>query len=161
MVRLNGLSIAPDEARQIVKYLSKYHGLAPEESRTAFYEAERRVIEEKVPEHQALLYRLTGDVNPLHADPSFAKAFGFDKPILHGLCSYGFTGRALLHTLCGSDPARFQHIEARFASPVLPGEALTVSMWEIGDGEAAEGDRLAARRHGALDGVHVLGRALQ
>lgn len=95
---------------------------------------------------QALLYRLNGDRNPLHSDPSFAAAGGFDRPILHGLCSYGFTGRALLHALCGSDPARFHHIEARFASPVLPGEALTVRAWETGDGEAvfttSVGDRV-------------------
>ncbi len=85
---------------------------------------------------QALTYRLSGDRNPLHSDPAFAAMGGFDRPILHGLCTYGFTGRALLHTLCGSDPARFGHIEGRFASPVLPGEALTISMWETGDGEA-------------------------
>ena len=85
---------------------------------------------------QALVYRLSGDRNPLHTDPSFAKMGGFDRPILHGLCSYGFTGRALLHTLCGSDAAKFRHMEARFASPVLPGEALTVSMWNTGAGEA-------------------------
>ncbi len=85
---------------------------------------------------QALVYRLSGDRNPLHSDPSFAAIGGFDRPILHGLCTYGFTGRALLHTLCGSDPARFQHVEGRFTSPVMPGEALTISMWETGDGEA-------------------------
>jgi acyl dehydratase len=85
---------------------------------------------------QALVYRLSGDRNPLHSDPAFAAMGGFDRPILHGLCSYGFTGRALLHTLCGSDPARFGHIEARFASPVLPGEALTIRMWETSDTEA-------------------------
>ena len=85
---------------------------------------------------QALVYRLSGDHNPLHSDPSFAAMGGFDRPILHGLCSYGFTGRALLHTLCGSDAARFHHIEGRFASPVLPGDALTVSMWATVDGTA-------------------------
>jgi acyl dehydratase len=85
---------------------------------------------------QALIYRLSGDRNPLHSDPAFAALGGFDRPILHGLCSYGFTGRALLHTLCGSDPAQFQHVEARFAAPVLPGDALTISMWRAGDGEA-------------------------
>lgn len=85
---------------------------------------------------QALIYRLTGDRNPLHSDPSFAAMGGFDRPILHGLCSYGFTGRALLHTLCGSDARRFRHIEGRFASPVLPGDALTVAMWETGAGAA-------------------------
>lgn len=85
---------------------------------------------------QALVYRLSGDRNPLHSDPSFAAMGGFDRPILHGLCTYGFTGRALLHTLCDSDPARFGHIEGRFTSPVLPGEALTVDMWTTGDGQA-------------------------
>ena len=95
---------------------------------------------------QALVYRLSGDRNPLHSDPAFAAMGGFDRPILHGLCTYGFTGRALLHTLCGSDPARFRHVEARFASPVLPGEALTVRMWTVGDGESvfttSVGDRV-------------------
>jgi acyl dehydratase len=84
---------------------------------------------------QALLYRLSGDRNPLHSDPEFAKRAGFEKPILHGLCSYGFTGRALLHGVCGGDPARFRSMEARFSKPVIPGDALTVSIW-TGDGEA-------------------------
>jgi acyl dehydratase len=100
---------------------------------------------ERAPDHevtyqtrpdQALLYRLSGDRNPLHSDPSFAAMGGFDKPILHGLCSFGFTGRALLHTLCGSDPERFGSMAARFSKPVLPGQALTVSMWDQGDGQA-------------------------
>jgi acyl dehydratase len=98
-------------------------------------EPDRRVTYETSP-NQALLYRLSGDRNPLHSDPAFAAMGGFDRPILHGLCSYGFTGRALLHTFCGSDPSRFHHIEGRFTSPVMPGEALTVNMWETGDGEA-------------------------
>ena len=84
---------------------------------------------------QAFVYRLSGDRNPLHTDPAFAAIGGFDRPILHGLCSYGFTGRALLHTVCGSDPARFGHIEARFAAPVLPGDSLTIKMWSGGSGE--------------------------
>lgn len=95
---------------------------------------------------QALVYRLSGDRNPLHSDPSFAAMGGFDRPILHGLCTYGFTGRALLHAMCESDPARFHHIEGRFSSPVTPGEALTVSMWLTAPGEAvfvtAVGDRM-------------------
>ncbi len=94
---------------------------------------------------QALLYRLSGDRNPLHSDPAFAALGGFDRPILHGLCTYGFTGRALLHGLCGGEASRFRHVEGRFTSPVLPGEALTVSMWETADDTAlfttAVGDR--------------------
>jgi acyl dehydratase len=85
---------------------------------------------------QALIYRLSGDRNPLHSDPAFAAMGGFDKPILHGLCTYGFTGRALLHAVCDGDPARFKGQEARFASPVMPGEALTVKIWNDGDGTA-------------------------
>ncbi|MGE0624489.1 MAG: MaoC/PaaZ C-terminal domain-containing protein [Pseudomonadales bacterium] len=84
-------------------------------------------------EDQALTYRLSGDRNPLHSDPSFAAMGGFEKPILHGLCTWGFTGRALLHTLCGSDPARFRSMKSRFSKPVIPGDELTVSMWVDGN----------------------------
>lgn len=82
---------------------------------------------------QALTYRLSGDRNPLHTDPKFAALGGFEQPILHGLCTYGFTGRALLHTLCGSDPSRFRSMSGRFSRPVIPGDSLTVSMWVNGD----------------------------
>ncbi len=85
---------------------------------------------------QALLYRLSGDKNPLHSDKQFSDVGGFPKPILHGLCTYGFTGRALLHTLCDSDPERFSAMDGRFTSPVMPGEALTVRVWNDGDGKA-------------------------
>jgi acyl dehydratase len=104
----------------------------------------RNVPPDRKPDHevtyttrpdQALTYRLSGDFNPLHSDPEFAKRAGFDRPILHGLCTYGFTGRALLHALCGGDPARFRGMEGRFSKPVMPGDALTVSMWV--DGEQA------------------------
>ncbi len=95
---------------------------------------------------QALIYRLSGDRNPLHADPSFAARAGFDRPILHGLCSYGFTGRALLHSLCDGDSSRFRHMEARFSASVYPGEDLTVRVWRTGPTEAlfttAVGDRV-------------------
>jgi acyl dehydratase len=83
---------------------------------------------------QALLYRLSGDRNPLHSDPSIAKFAGFDRPILHGLCTYGVTGRALLHELCGSDVAKFGSMDARFSKPVYPGDTLTVRMWDEGGG---------------------------
>jgi acyl dehydratase len=83
---------------------------------------------------QALLYRLSGDRNPLHSDPVFAKRAGFDRPILHGLCTYGFTGRALLHTVCGSDPTRFRSMAARFSRPTYPGDTLSVSVWNDAEG---------------------------
>jgi acyl dehydratase len=85
---------------------------------------------------QALIYRLSGDRNPLHSDPAFAAMGGFDKPILHGLCTYGFTGRLLLGLLCDNDPARFTGMDARFSSPVMPGEELTVKVWTDGSDTA-------------------------
>ena len=78
---------------------------------------------------QALLFRLSGDRTPLHSDPSFAALAGFERPILHGLCTYGFTGRALLHALCESDPRRFGSMSGRFTRPVLPGDTLDVEIW--------------------------------
>jgi acyl dehydratase len=102
---------------------------------------------ERAPDHetsyvtrldQALLYRLSGDRNNLHSDPAHP-ALGFmgvDRPILHGLCTYGFTGRALLHTLCGSDVERFASMDVRFSKPVLPGDTLTVRMWITEPGKA-------------------------
>jgi acyl dehydratase len=94
------------------------------------------VVRETRPE-QALLYRLSGDRNPLHVDPKFAARGGFSQPILHGLCTYGVTGRALLRAVCDGDPARFRSMSGRFSRPVLPGEPLTVSIWLAGDGESA------------------------
>lgn len=82
---------------------------------------------------QALTYRLSGDRNPLHSDPSFAAMGGFAAPILHGLCTWGFTGRALLHALCAGDAAKFKAMRSRFSKPVIPGDGLTVSMWVDGN----------------------------
>ncbi|HEY5680390.1 MAG TPA: MaoC/PaaZ C-terminal domain-containing protein [Pseudomonadales bacterium] len=87
-------------------------------------------------EDQALTYRLSGDRNPLHSDPSFAALGGFEKPILHGLCTWGFTGRALLHTLCDGDPSRFKSMNSRFSKPVIPGDELTISIWVVDEGRA-------------------------
>ena len=115
----------------------------------------QNVPPERTPDHevtlqtspdQAFVYRLSGDRNPLHTDPSFAAIGGFDRPILHGLCSYGFTGRALLGALCNNDVTKFNHIEGRFSSPVMPGDALTMRMWTIASGETvfttSVGDRV-------------------
>ena len=82
---------------------------------------------------QALIYRLSGDRNPLHSDPSFASLAGFERPILHGLCTYGFTGRALVELTADGDPHALTAMEGRFSSPVYPGESLTINVWR-GDG---------------------------
>ena len=91
-----------------------------------------QVVEYATRADQALLYRLSGDHNPLHSDPAFARRAGFERPILHGLCTYGFTGRALLHALCHSDPSRFRSMHGRFSRPTYPGDTLMVSMWVDG-----------------------------
>lgn len=77
----------------------------------------------------ALIYRLSGDFNPLHADPKVAVAAGFERPILHGLCTLGVAGHALLKTACGYDPARFKSMALRFSAPVYPGETIRTEVW--------------------------------
>ncbi len=105
------------------------------------------VLTEATTPGQALLYRLCGDRNPLHSDPSFATAAGFDRPILHGLCTYGITGRALLAALCDGDDARFRSFEGRFVRPVLPGQTLEIAVrFTESDGGAADrGDEVTAQ----------------
>ncbi|MEU3794172.1 MaoC/PaaZ C-terminal domain-containing protein [Streptomyces fructofermentans] len=93
-----------------------------------------RTVERAVREDQALLYRLSGDWNPLHADPEFAKLAGFDRPILHGLCTYGITLKAVVDTLLDGDVGRVRSYTTRFAGVVYPGETLRIRMWR-GDGQ--------------------------
>jgi acyl dehydratase len=90
-------------------------------------------VTETIPIHQNALYRLSGDHNPLHIDPEFAKRSGFDRPILHGLCTYGYATRMIVERACDGDVSRFREFKARFADVVFPGEALTVSGWKQGD----------------------------
>ena len=92
-----------------------------------------RVLDICTEQNQALLYRLCGDRNPLHSDPAFAQRAGFDRPILHGLGTYGVTGRALLRARCQDDPYCFAAMSARFSSPVYPGDRLTIDVWEEPD----------------------------
>ena len=80
----------------------------------------------------ALVYRLSGDVNPLHAEPGFAQAAGFPRPILHGLATFGVAGHALLKTSCGYDPSLLKAISGRFSAPVYPGETIRTEMWRNG-----------------------------
>ncbi|MFJ9343873.1 MaoC/PaaZ C-terminal domain-containing protein [Streptomyces sp. NPDC101733] len=89
-----------------------------------------RVEKRTIREDQALLYRLSGDWNPLHADPEFAKLAGFDKPILHGLCSYGMTLKAVVDTALDGDVSRVRAYRTRFAGIVFPGETLRIRMWQ-------------------------------
>jgi acyl dehydratase len=100
------------------------------------------VFSEPTSPEQALLYRLSGDINPLHADPQIAKAAGFDAgPILHGLCTFGFMVRHVILAACAGDASRVRAMEASFSRPVWPGDALTTRAWWL------SGDRLAVTVH--------------
>ncbi|AMK25570.1 MaoC family dehydratase [Sphingobium sp. TKS] len=87
---------------------------------------------------QGALYRLCGDRNPLHIDPEAAKLAGFDGPILHGLCTYGLSCRAVLQTICEYDPSRIIHHSARFSAPVYPGDTVRIDIWKDGDAASFE-----------------------
>ncbi|APR81857.1 putative (R)-specific enoyl-CoA hydratase [Minicystis rosea] len=95
-------------------------------------------VEEATSPEQALLYRVSGDVNPLHADPEFATAVGFPQgPILHGLCTYGFAARAVIKHMAGGDPSRLKTFAAQFRKPVWPGDTLVTQGWDVGGGKIA------------------------
>lgn len=81
----------------------------------------------------ALIYRLSGDLNPLHADPQIARAAGFDRPILHGLCTLGVAGHAILKACCGYEPGRLKSLRLRFSAPVYPGETIRTEIWRDGN----------------------------
>jgi len=88
-------------------------------------------------ENQAMIYRLSGDFNPLHIDPAVAGAAGFPRPLLHGLATYGIAGRAILSCLCENVPERLRRLDVRFSSPVFPGETIRTQIWREREGRAA------------------------
>lgn len=111
---------------------------APEEPSAPKDRAPDWTVEEATSPEQALLYRISGDTNPLHADPEFATAVGFPQgPILHGLCTYGIAGRAILRHAAGGDPARLRVFSAQFRKPVWPGDTLVTQGWNLPDGKVA------------------------
>jgi acyl dehydratase len=91
-------------------------------------------MSETIPLNQAALYRLSGDYNPLHIDPEFAKMVGFPQPIVHGLCTFGYAGRAFVRQVCDKRPERLRSIGLRFSSAVYPGDTITTEAWRIEDG---------------------------
>ncbi|GAG34306.1 unnamed protein product, partial [marine sediment metagenome] len=93
------------------------------------------VVEMGTLPQQAAIYRLSGDRNPLHIDPNFAKMAGYDQPILHGLCSFGHVARAVIQKYCGGDPDRFKALEVRFSGVVFPGDKIITEMWKESDTE--------------------------
>ena len=105
-------------------------------------------VEVATRQDQALLYRLNGDFNPLHSDPAFAAMAGFERPILHGLCTYGIACRQLIRQLCGNDAARVTRLDARFSAPVMPGDRLLIEIWNDAPGQA--GFRCSVPARGVL-----------
>lgn len=88
-------------------------------------------VEMRTDVDQAALYRLSGDYNPLHIDPHFARRAGFSRPILHGLCTFGYVGRAVMKSICGNDPSKVRSFEARFSDAVFPGDTIITEGWRI------------------------------
>ncbi|CAN5369230.1 3-hydroxyacyl-thioester dehydratase HtdY [soil metagenome] len=145
MLRARGTDPATDEvvvetlATFVIRGAGGFGGVAGERAKAPDVPDREADSRTAMPtrEDQPLIYRLSGDRNPLHSDPWFAQTLaGFPKPIMHGLCTYGFAGRALVADLGGGDASRITGMSARFTSPVFPGETLTTSIWRTEPGQA-------------------------
>jgi len=115
-----GFSGAPQKRRELSSLAVSIPDRAPD-----------AVVKQKIPENQAAIYRLSGDLNPLHIDPDFATKARFKKPILHGLCSYGVASRHVIATFADNDPKRMKCVKARFTKHVFPGEEVQTEMWKV------------------------------
>ena len=125
-----GIMLARARNSAFIRGLGGFGGdRGPSAKADAPLKAPDRAISERTMPQQALLYRLSGDVNPLHADPVMAAIGGYDKPILHGLCSYGFAARAIIRHFCDNDAQRLHGLDVRFSQHVFPGETLRTEMW--------------------------------
>ncbi|TEB32619.1 peroxisomal dehydratase [Coprinellus micaceus] len=117
------------------------------------------VVEEQTTPEQAIIFRLSGDYNPLHIDPRIGQAAGFGGVILHGLSTFGFAGRAVLKTVGGSDPNAVKFFGVRFTAPVKPGDVLQTSIWEVGKGPSGTTE-VAFETKNLTTGKVVLGAGL-
>lgn len=106
---------------------------APPAPHTLPERSPEHIVSLRTREDQALFYRLNGDRNPLHADPTFAARAGFERPILHGLCSYGVACRGLIKSICNGNPDRIAEFGARFSAPAFPGDTIDTEIWRDGD----------------------------
>ncbi len=139
---VGGESVVECDWTIIVRGAGSFGGARPPADEEAIRKPKDRpadwVVEQSTSEEQALLYRLSGDINPLHADPVFAKKVGFEQgPILHGLCTYGHVARAVIGQLAGGDAERLQALSAQFRKPVWPGDTIVTSGWDVGGGKVA------------------------
>ncbi len=135
---INGELICETTASIIYRGEGGFDGEAPPKADIPKGEGDPTwTCEEQTSPEQALLYRLSGDMNPLHADPDLAKMVGFPAPILHGLCTYGYVCRAVINKACGGDASKLKYFDAQFRKPVWPGDQITTAAWDVGGGKIA------------------------